>query len=811
MIAGHGFTASDRVVYQAVPASGQLPEHPQSVPARSSPLSGTARIVQSGNLPHSLTIQLPEELRPHTIYRLWVVTATGQWSEPLSINDPRPLWLTPSYTYATEDPGGLGRRLRVIGRNLEPIGKAPVEFELRGPRTYRLVCESSTDSEPLQPYVAEAPLAERMVPGLYSVRLSVDGHQWTRLEGQQLEVRADAARAPQIDLGDPRFGGCHPNDGADDGGCLQRALAFGRQAGRATINIPSGVWDIQQPLVVPANLELRGAPDRSSVIARHGTGSLESLLSLLGHNTVSGITFTEADRIGSLRQVRPMIQLGSINTGTPDSSWGAAVTDFVITGNRFRHVGRAIADSGHPIARLFITHNEFAAYDEALQLKGSRLNPYAHYELTDSLVRDNRFIPGSYIDIGARQGTIASELGASLRVDFSANVADGTSTDGLQDAQDPRGWRAAFFWDMNGNHEYLLVSRNRISCPGDKAGDGEAIAYDGGGDTFAFNGAPAIESASHDSVVVRVPLQRVQNDHSIDLASYYVGHWVQVVAGSGAGQARKIVGYSLDAASGSVTFQVAPAWDVVPAAPDSRIIVGREYWQVYTLANEIEQRSPPCAKSNLTDRSGGAIVMWAPSADSLIAANRQLDTNGITFQQQYSALASSCKVCFNFATIQSGLEIRDNRIEGEYDWSSDCSRSGITGSFAAGPAPESPPPTLSFGVTIADNLISRADGFRGGAIDIASTWYRGPPGNWPLVQGLMIYRNTIQDISGSRPRPNCHYDQRGRIGIRVDGQENVVSSTLWANRCERVDTRLQDGGRGTVRLCVPDADSCECP
>ena len=79
------------------------------------------------------------------------------------------------------------------------------------------------------------------------------------------------------------------------------------------------------------------------------------------------------------------------------------------------------------------------------------------------------------------------------------------------------------------------------------------------------------------------------------------------------------------------------------------------------------------------------------------------------------------------------------------------------------------------------------------------------------MQGLMIYRNTIQDVSGPAPRPNCRYDQRARIGIRLDGQENVVNSVLFQNRCERVDTPLKDGGRGTVRLCsAQQSASCEC-
>ena len=97
-------------------------------------------------------------------------------------------------------------------------------------------------------------------------------------------------------------------------------------------------------------------------------------------------------------------------------------------------------------------------------------------------------MPGSYIDIAARQGAIASGIGASLRLDFSSNIADGLSSEGLQDPEDRKGWRAAFFWNMNNNNELVLVAQNQVSCSGDKAGDGEAIAFDASGNRFGFNG-----------------------------------------------------------------------------------------------------------------------------------------------------------------------------------------------------------------------------------------------------------------------------------------------------------------------------------
>ena len=65
---------------------------------------------------------------------------------------------------------------------------------------------------------------------------------------------------------------------------------------------------------------------------------------------------------------------------------------------------------------------------------------------------------------------------------------------------------------------------------------------------------------------------------------------MQIVSGPGLGQARKIVGYSTDAATHLTTFKVAPGWDVIPSPGRTRIAVGREYWQLYVLDNRIDNR-----------------------------------------------------------------------------------------------------------------------------------------------------------------------------------------------------------------------------
>ncbi|MEP7244947.1 MAG: hypothetical protein ABI885_14880, partial [Gammaproteobacteria bacterium] len=340
----------------------------------------------------------------------------------------------------------------------------------------------------------------------------------------------------------------------------------------------------------------------------------------------------------------------------------------------------------------------------------------------------------------------------------------------------------------------------------------EAISFDSNGDTFAFNGAQQVAAAGTDWVSIHAPLLATQNGRAVPISTYYGGHWMQVVQGPGLSQARRIVDYQWNAAAGTVRFRVLPQWDVIPASGESRMVIMRQYRHVYAVANEVDQRSPPCRKSNLNGPRGGTIAMWTPSADSVIAGNRQFDTGGIVFTQGHSAAAPSCPTCNNSAAFQSGLEIRGNRIEGEYAYSTDCSESGIFGSFGASPTPESLPPAGSLGVVIAHNVISHADALHGGAIGIGATWHRGPPpGNWPFVLNPLIFHNTIRDLTGGAPRANCKRGQRGRIAIRLEGPGNVQDAVLYANRCENVDTLLDDAGTGTLRVCTGRPDkSCEC-
>jgi len=122
------------------------------------------------------------------------------------------------------------------------------------------------------------------------------------------------------------------------------------------------------------------------------------------------------------------------------------------------------------------------------------------------------------------------------------------------------------------------------------------------------------------------------------------------------------------------------------------------------------------------------IVVAALIADSVIEANRQVETDGIEIFRDYTPRTKFVpELRGSRNPFRRRLEIRGNLIDGEYDWSSDCSWSGIRGYFVAVPDSGRAASDTGVGDVIAHNVISRADGQRGGAIDIAHAGATGPP------------------------------------------------------------------------------------
>ena len=827
MLPGFGFAKGDVVVYARLADTTRIPKPPTEIPASSSAAQGVARVVSYHGAPNALTVLLPVEMSANQSYVLWARNSQREWSNPVRINDARPMWLTPAFAYSSAQLAGLPRQIKIVGRNLQSASGASVSVRLSGPQQLVLRTQPEDGEEPaLREYVAKAALPPRLAPGAYTIEISRDGASWVSLGEQQLIVQADPDPRRKLAVEAEEFGGCHPDDGRDDTVCIVRAVRKAADGG-GIVTLGPGVWDLTQVsegvktgdgILIPQNVDLQGAGSEVTRVLRHESwksgGGTDAVFTLIGHNVVSGFTFADAHVSRQGDAPRPTLQVGMavsrVAVSIPRSQ--AVVEDVVITGNVFDRTSDPIIDGGLPMRRLFITRNELGAFHEALLLGGSRFSMTWPFRLDDSVIAYNIFKPGSSLDAAHGQGTIASEIGASHRVDFSHNIADGTSTQYLNAPTDARGWRAAFFWHMNGSHEMSLISENRLTCTGDKAGDGEAIAYDNNANTFALSDARTVLGATAATVTVAGPLKARQNNRDVAVASYYVGHWIQLVAGPGLGQVRKISAYRIDSGSGNVTFTVSPAWDVPPQAGHTRMGVGRQFWQVYTLANVVDHRQPLCLKSNRTRPKGGVIGLWAQIADSVVAGNRQYDTDGILMQNAYVADDPECKECVAQNTFQSFVEIRNNLVHGEYQWDSACSISGIMSSYAAAPTPSSPPPVLGFGLTIAHNTVRQADGFLGGAIDFASTWYKGPPPyRWVLIDNALIQHNVIRDITESLPKPACRYRQVVRAGVRLDAPFAMSRTVLYGNACENVAKGIEDYGTDTVRVCpAPVKASCEC-
>lgn len=830
LLAGDGFSADNVVVYGAIADTTRPVMPPMGPPSASTAEAGIAPVVNWAGLPRSLTIRLPAVMRAGQTYALWVRTGQGEWSAPVLINDARPLWFSPSMVYSSASVAELPRELKVVGRNLRPGAGAVTQIRLVGPVTVTgsAIVDAQT-SDALNQYAVRLKLPPQLSPGTYHVLVSRDGVSWVAVADQTLEVRPDEVARPTFSVGDPQFGGCLPNDGGDDTGCILRAIAAAARAGGIVL-FAAGSWDLidsaprpglvaNEGIIVPDGVTLYGAGAELTRLERHPGWSARAVVpafTLMGHSEIRGFWFHDSQIYLPTDAVGPFLELGEYYgrvaamtaSGTPALG---SVEDVVITGNKFDNTYVAIADAGLPIRRLIVNANEFGAYFEALRLTGDSSNVLMPFRIDDSVFDNNVFKPSSRLDTVHNTGVIASELGASRRVDFSGNVADGASTRYLYAASDPRGWSAAFFWNLNGNVENLLVSNNEATCTGDKTNSGEAIAFDNNGNTFGFDAIADVVAATATGLTASAPLRRRQNSRDVPVATFYMDHWIQVVSGPGLGQVRRITGYRIDPTTAIATFVVAPAWDVVPVAGRTRVAVGRQFWQVYAVANQIDHRQPLCQKSNRARLAGGAISMWAQVADSVIEGNRQYDTDGILTQQAYILPEHSCADCAMEGFFQYFLEIRANTIDGEYAWNNDCSASGITMGIAVAPWNDADPPTVSFGNSISHNIIRQADAAQGGAIATSASWYPGPPPyRWALSDNLLIHHNQISEVNGAAALAICHA-KHGRIGISLPPQAIAWRTVQYANACIDVSVPTAGDGVDTAKLCPPDGSrSCEC-
>ncbi|HEY2679109.1 MAG TPA: hypothetical protein VGI65_19230 [Steroidobacteraceae bacterium] len=701
---------------------------------------------------------------------------------------------------------------------------------------------------------------------------------------------AQAARSP-----------CLPNDNIDDTKCILLAIRTAAAVpGGATVLFGPGIWTMSNPgrwrpgsnnsdileptpggvtydgILVPPGVSLQGAGSDAGSDEPHTTtiergagwarksadgtaGAALPEFTLQGNNQVSGLIFKDDNDYRRSPGGGPVLQLGLVwyRARLYGSADPIAVSNVVISRNLFDKPYVALGGGGLPTDHLYVTYNTFGgAYRSAISL-GQDTNevnnllaaaslPYQTYRFDDSVTDYNTFYPGSWnyaAPTGSYgEGTIATQINTGLRTDFSNNIADGSSTRYLYDAaSDVRGWRAAHFWSTGANQEMTLVSSNRVSCPGDKNGDGEAFAYDG---SVTLGGLPVAEPVvsaapwtnslgmGGTTLTLHGPLVTVLNNYAhVDISSdptlYYRGFWVEIVAGTGKGQWRKTESLAPGAGTPpSLTLHVTPAFDVLPDRT-SQVLISRAFWQNVTVDNTIDQRRPLCTKANTFSRGGG-MTWYDSTADSAMEGNQLFDSGGVFVHHNYAPSQPSAILLPANVTIQSSNEIRDNIITGVYGRATSASTSGgiALGYGAAVSAPA--PPVLGFGIAIAGNRLVAADSndpmsdhWPRGAITLSRDWTTGPSdasglNQWQLGDATLIFHNALQGIS--RAIDGATPPGAPRIGIGIDPLENGKAysmnswrSTLYGNSCTAVDTPLSETSIGTVRYC-PSAgsDTCEC-
>lgn len=643
-------------------------------------------------------------------------------------------------------------------------------------------------------------------------------------------------------------------------------------------------------LFVPphVNLQGAGATGPSPTIIERGadTGQpgdwplAQPVFTLQGNSTVSGFKFTDdnnylSNYANQVLDAGVTLELGA--TWYFARLYGAslplAVSSVVVTNNVFDKPYVAIMDGGLPLDHVYITYNTFGgAFNSAIVTGGDESNvvnlspsplfPYRGFRWDDTVISYNSFYPSSFqvtdaaYDNGAPggSGSGATNLNSGRREDFSDNLADGTSIQYFYNPTDPKGWRSAFFWSTGTSQEMTLVSNNTIFCSGDKYGDGEAIVYDGSGTSGGMPVAQPVVSTEPwiDAIgiagttvtvqgVVATQLPTTQLTTPVDISAnptpyYQGGFWLQIVQGTGKGQWRKVESVSLgtNAAGSTVTLNVTPAFDVPPDA-GSEVVLGRAYWQNATVNNYIDQRKPLCTKANTRD-SGGTLSWFASTADSTMEGNQQYDTSGIlvrhTYQPQQPGVSPVQPASLG---LQAYNEVRNNVVNGAYDWTTNGRLAGIqlglsaTGWFCNDntcPAPA--PPITGFGVSVAGNTVTDANARDAdgsvhppiGAIGSNPGWETGVLdvlglSIWQLASDTLIFHNTIQGISTTAPGSAGGLPLVG-IGVDVAQGSTLTPavtwrSTLYDNSCSGAHVPVSNFGLATVRYCPLDhTDSCEC-
>lgn len=685
----------------------------------------------------TIVYKTPPDFDKNIPYAIWFADDEGAWEGPLLLNVPMPMWLSPRRTVAASEdavmPPSTMSNVTILGRNLKSGHTLPPCIRLKGENLYVFEAEDKGRGD----YAVSFTVPFLVLPGSYTVEVSLDRHNWLRLADGHLEVISQPQRTEfPIDAY-----GCSGTDDKDDIYCIRQAIRAAEANGGGNVVFPEGSWLLTEPasqlwvtygdgIIIPEGVSLIGqSKDRSFVIQGKGwTQRHSALFTLLGSNRVSDLTFKRHEPLSTnLSDGVATLRLGAyLSKGSAASELEHVASSMIINSNKFVGISSAIISSGQAVSDIFISDNHFVVHERGIGLGGnSFLGKHVYFMVSDSVIADNNFIPGDFKN--DNQGPIALEIGGSQRLRVSNNRIDGHLNGG---------WRSGMFWHQGGVNNLIMIDNNFLSCTGDKAGDGEAITFDSNhglvrydteaksyiADSVAgFKGVVTPSSASAYSITVSA--ERLLHDEK-----FYRDHWVLVVDGPGTGQARKIA--SVKQTPGTVTFNLIPGWDVAPTPGKSKLVVYRAYWQAQIMDNSVDNTG--CAKPG----QKGLINWFATTLDSRIAGNQMKDTEGILLWGLYSPDNPSTKPNESFYSGWHSCDVSSNRIEGKVDTEL---YGGITLTYGTDP---SYGPALGSSINIKGNTISVV---HDRSVALSSSWWLPPERTleWTIIQNNELSRSKI--------------------------------------------------------------------
>lgn len=763
LLPGAGFSLSgSAVVYQLVTNPGVAPTPPAIMPTQqTAALGAIAPLSVDAN---GVTVALPMAMTAGRPYALWVANpepaSPSTWAyspAPVMLNDARTLWVSPPWHYATAQRPGLVRTFKVVGRNLQPqTSGVPTRVKLTNAANVTYVLDAASDGDPttqLERYVAQVRLPSAVAPGTWEVQVSRDGGvtYWPGSIGA-LEIRADPPAPPTFTVGDPAYtgsipGGCHADDGLDDTLCVARVLhaaglTVDANTPRVNVVVPAGTWSMSDcrpnnwsssqlddsffgapyaacyvhwgvPVPAGVNLIAAAGPQPSLEVGQDfarptaaytSTSGRQTLLNLAGQNLIQGLRFHDSYHF----------PYTDAETGLPASMPGTIT--LTLSGNDVDVVNNFFDDTYQGV----LTHATMPLIDGVVGtsdvvVKGNRFGSYAAGIDVGAL--ENTIITGNTFWPGGKQDTIAAGSRGARGVEWTSNTMDGnvTTYSGLF-----TGWRAGlFFPNKHSSHEDLLVAGNRITCVGFRPHvDGEAITTDSNGEFVGTRSSVPVTSVQSSRLVTITP-----GGELAVTPDQLVGLWARVDYGPGLGQTRKITGYYQ--AGGDLQLVVTPPFDVVPVPGATRILIGRQTWQMIYVDNLVDNRFSTCTNTthdltSLPAGNAGTLGVYGSTADVTFESNKQYDTAGMSFAAQYVDFRDSSNP--PPTTVQTPVfftDIRGNLIDGSFGAAADGTPhplnthgSGINLFAMSGTAldqqPQASPNWVGFGVSIQRNTLNHA-------------------------------------------------------------------------------------------------------